>query len=99
PNALTPERCKAALLEMMGTFKPDVVPIITSMKVQEDEEGWYTWSAFRFHPGNATYRLTVGPARGAHACIFEYKGTVEWKDARLVATPPEFVSAALQRGD
>jgi hypothetical protein len=98
-NTLTPERCKAALLEMMHTFDPHAVPIITGMKIWDDEDGWYAWSAFRFHPGNASYRLTISPARGAHACIFEYKGTFEWKDGRLVATPPQLVSAALQRGE
>jgi hypothetical protein len=101
---LTPERAKAALLEMMRTktgsdidwFKGDVPDLIAKLKVEEEEDGWYRTGAFRFHPSQAAYTFDVIPQPGVRACAFYYKGTFAFKDDRWVASPPELIATALQ---
>jgi hypothetical protein len=105
---LTPERAKAALLEMMrskpgqdlGWFDGDIPDEMAKMTIEDEENGWYAWTAgFRFNPSKAIYTLVVRPRPGARACVFEYKGSFVNKEGRWSATPPELVSTALQTGE
>ena len=105
---LTPERARAALLEMMrspqgkalGWFDGDVPDKMATMPIVVEEEGWYRWTGgFVFHPARGIYVLTVRPRPGAQACVFEYKGTYVTKGRRWSATPPEMVSTTMQLGE
>jgi hypothetical protein len=104
---LAPGRAKEALLEMMrskpgqdlGWFDGDVPDKMSKMAVEEQEDGWYSWGAFRFHPAQAIYTFVVQPAPGVRACAFAYRGSFESQEGRWVATPPQLVSTALQAGE
>jgi hypothetical protein len=104
---LTPERAKAALLEMMRSkpgqdliwFQGDVPDEMGKMTIEDEGGGWYAWTgAFRFNPSAGVYALVVRPRPDARACLFEYKGSFVRKEGRWSATLPEWVSAALQTG-
>jgi hypothetical protein len=100
---LTPERAKEALLDMvrskpakeLGWFQGDVPDQMAKVKIEEEEDGWYAWTAaFRFNTSKAIYSFVVRPR--PPACVFQYKGSFVTKDGRWTATPPELVSSALQ---
>jgi hypothetical protein len=104
---LTPERAKAALLDMMRTkpgsdlewFKGDIPEKVAKMKIEEEKDGSYSWTAaFRIHPTRAAYSFVVMPRPGVAACAFEYNGTFTVKDGRWIASPPKLVSTAMQGG-
>jgi hypothetical protein len=104
-EALTPERAKGALLEMirskpgqdLGWFQGNIPEEMAKMTIAENGDGWYSWTgAFRFNPSKAIYTFVVEPQPGARACVFEYKGSFVKKKGRWSATPPELVSTALQ---
>jgi hypothetical protein len=105
---LTPERAREALLEMMrskpgkdlGWFNGAIPDEMGKMKIEEQESGWYAWTgAFRFNPAKPTYTFVVRPQPGVQACVFEYKGAFVSNDGCWTATPPEFLSTALQDGE
>jgi hypothetical protein len=105
---LTPERAKAALLEMMrskpgkelGWFDGRFPDKASKMTAEDEGSGWYAWAgAFRFNPSKATYTFTVRPRPGARACTFEYEGSFVRKEGRWLATPPKLVRRALQAGE
>jgi hypothetical protein len=105
---LTPERAKAALLEMMrskagkdlGWFDGNVADEMARRKIEAEEDGWYAWTAaFRFHPARGIYTFVVAPRPGVRACVFEYEGTFVRRDGAWSATPPRLVKAALPAGD
>jgi hypothetical protein len=105
---LTPERAKAALLEMMRTkpgsdldwFKGDVPDEMAKMKIEVREDGWCDWTgAYSFHLSKAVYSFVVMPKPGARACAFEYTGTFSIQDGRWVASPPILVRTAMQAGN
>ena len=107
-EALSPERAKEALLEMLrskpgkdlGWFNGGISDEMAKMKIEESEDGWYTWiGAFRFNPSKLIYTFTVRPRRGVRACVFEYEGSFVHKDGRWSATPPELVQTKLQAGE
>src|SRR5204863_3944146 len=104
---LTPERAKAALLDMMrskagrdlGWFDGNAPDEMAKMKIEEKEDGWYAWTgAFRFHASRAVSSFVVLPQPGVRACAFEYDGTFTVKDRCWVASPPKLVSTAIQDG-
>jgi hypothetical protein len=104
---LTPERAKAALLDMMrsktgkdlGWFDGDTPDKMAEMAIEKSDDGWYAWTAaFRINPTKAIYTFTVRPRPGARACIFEYKGSFVQEDGLWHATPPELVQTLLQGG-
>jgi hypothetical protein len=97
---LTPDVAKKALLEMMrskpardlGWFDGDVPDKMSEMTIEEQEEGWYSWTgAFRFNPSEGKYWFVVRPRPEARVCTFEYKGSFVNTDGRWVATVPALV--------
>lgn len=104
---LTPERAKTALLDMMrskagedlGWFDGDTPDKMAEMPIEKGDDGWYAWTAaFQINPSKAIYTFTVRPQSGAHACVFEYKGSFVQMGERWRATPPELVRTVLQGG-
>jgi hypothetical protein len=105
---LTAERAKEALLKMMrskagkdlGWFNGNIPDEMAKMKIEEDKDGWYGWTAaFRFNPSKAIYAFVVRPKPGARACVFEYEGSFVTKDGAWSATPPKLVRTILQSGE
>jgi hypothetical protein len=104
---LTPERAKAALLDMMrskagrdiGWFDGDSPDKMAEMPIAKGDDAWYDWTAaFRINPSRAIYTFTVRPQPGARACVFEYEGSFVQTDGRWHATPPKLVRTVLQGG-
>src|SRR5262245_22051932 len=107
-QTLTPERAKAALLEMMrskagsalGWFDGNVPYEMGTMAIEDEGDGWYRWTgAFTINPSKAIYTFVVQPRPGARACVFEYKGSFAVQNGRWAATPPQLTRAALQAGE
>jgi hypothetical protein len=102
---LTPELAREALLQMMrskpakglGWFKDDVVSEISKMGIENEENGWYRWSAFDFHLSKAVYKLTIQPRPDSSACTFWYGGSFVNEGGRWVATPPKLLMTAMPK--
>jgi hypothetical protein len=104
---LIPEQAKDALLAMMrskagqelGWFKGDIPDEMAKMKIEEEKDSWYAWTAaFRFNPSKAIYTFIVRPKPGARASVFEYEGSFVKKDGVWSATPPKLLRTILQSG-
>ena len=102
---LTPERAKAALLDMMrskagkdiGWFDGDTPDNMAEMPIEKGDDGWYAWTAaYQVNPSKAIYTFTVRPRPGSKAHTFEYKGSFVQDAGRWHATVPELVRTVNQ---
>jgi hypothetical protein len=102
---LTPALARAALGDLIRS-RPDW-PLAdldadewASKPLHDNADGSYDLGGvIHLIPAECRYRFTVMPQPGARACVLEYEGRFRNKSGKWLASPPELVSAGLQKGD